>query len=114
MQLEATKEPIKYRLKTGKEIMLRPGVPTELPDEAANQLLKKAPDKVRRVDQVPAIHIGDSITWRGANDTTRGPGIVDFFHTDQNGTVWAFVTLSDGWAAVNTKYALTNETHVGR
>jgi hypothetical protein len=113
MQLEATREPIKYRLKTGKVIMLRPGVPTELPDEAANQLLKKAPDKVRRVDQVLAIHIGDSITWRGADDTIRGPAVVDFLHVDCEGTVWAFVTLPDGWAAVNTKVALRNETHVG-
>jgi hypothetical protein len=108
MLVEATKEPIKYKLKTGKEVMLRPGVPTELPDEAANQLLKKAPDKVRRVDK-EAIRAGDSITWRGVDDTTRGPGIVDFFHIDQNRTVWAFVTLPDGWAAVNTKYALRNQ-----
>jgi hypothetical protein len=105
MLLEATNKPIKYRLKTGEEVTLRPGIPMELPDQAATQLLKKAPDKVRRVDPLSSIHPGSFITWEGSDLTVRH-GIVDFLHTETVGLVWAFVTLADGgWAAVNAKYA---------
>jgi hypothetical protein len=101
MFLEATHAPIRYRLKTGEEVTLRPGVPMELPDHAATQLLKKAPDQVRRVDSLSP---GSLITWEGADGTIRSGG-VDFLHTNADGTVWAFVTTSDGgWAAVDTKY----------
>jgi hypothetical protein len=103
MQLEATGQPIRYRLKTGEEFTLRPGVPMELPDVAANQLLQKAPDKVRRVDPVPAIQPGDTITWHEAEGKQRGPAVVDFVHIVEDGSRWAFVTRSTGWAAVNTK-----------
>lgn len=104
MQLEATGQPIRYRLKTGEEVTLRPGVPMELPDQAANQLLQKAPDKVRRVNPVPAIHSGDRIIW-GTDGTLYGPATVDFLHIDPDGTAWAFVTLPDGrWTAVNMKF----------
>jgi hypothetical protein len=111
MQLEATGQPIRYRLKTGEEFTLRPGVPMELPDQAATQLLQKAPDKVRRVDDaatpVPCLttlHPGSRITWQGADGKPRGPAVVDFLHADPDGTVWAFVTLPDGWTAVNAKH----------
>ena len=54
MQLEAIGSLIKYRLKTGEEVTLQPGVPMSyLP--SATQLLKKAPDKVRRVDSLPSV-----------------------------------------------------------
>lgn len=108
MQLEAIGQPIRYRLKTGEEVTLRPGVPLELPDLAASQLLQKAPDKVRRVEPLSTVQPGDLMTWQRANGLQSGPAMVDFLHSDQTGTVWAFVTLSDGsWAAVNLKYALT-------
>ena len=55
MQLEATGQPIRYRLKTGEKVTLRPGVPMELPDQAATQLLQKAPAMVRRVDTLPVL-----------------------------------------------------------
>jgi hypothetical protein len=105
MFLEATHAPIRYRLKTGEEVTLRPGVPMQLPDQAATQLLKKAPDKVRRVDPLStSLYPGSVITWKGADLTVR-QGIVDFLHPDADGLVWVFVTMPDGgWAAVNSKY----------
>jgi hypothetical protein len=65
MQLEVTGQPIRYRLKTGEEVTLRPGVPMELPDQAATQLLRKAPGKVRAVagDPILAVHPGSRVTW---------------------------------------------------
>ena len=53
----------------------------------------------------PSIQAGDSVSWQGADTKQRGPAMVDFLHTDSDGTIWAFVTLPDGWAAVNLKYA---------
>ena len=110
MQLEATGQPIRYRLKTGEEVTLRPGVPMELPDQAATQLLQKAPDKVRRVNDAPTratgltpLHPGARITWEGA-DLTRRHGLVEFLHSDADGTTWAFSTLKTGWCAVNTRF----------
>src|SRR5262245_36069636 len=81
MQLEAIEQPIKYRLRNGNEVTLRPGVPTELPDQAAKQLLRKAPDKVRLVQNVSPIRSGALITWQGADGKPRGPAIVEFLHT---------------------------------
>lgn len=105
MLLEATEWPIRYRLRNGHEVTLQPGVPTDLPDQAARQLLSKAPDKVRRVDRVPTIQLGELITWQRTDGTQCGPATVDFLHTDTDGSTWAFVTTSDGWAVVNMKYA---------
>jgi hypothetical protein len=105
MLLEAMNKPLKYRLKTGEEVTLRPGIPMDLPDQAATQLLKKAPDMVKRVDRVSTIGPGSAISWQGADLTLR-KGIVEFLHTDTAGQLWAFVTLPNvGWAAVNLKYA---------
>ena len=44
------------------------------------------------------------ITWLGNDGKLRGPAEVDAIHHEEDGTVWAFLTLPDGWAAVNTKY----------
>jgi hypothetical protein len=49
---------------------------------------------------------GNSITWE-AGGKQRGPAIVNFIHVSEDGSQWAFVTLLDGWAAVNSKYVLT-------
>jgi hypothetical protein len=104
MQLEATEKPIRYRLKTGEEVTLRPGVPTEIPDHAANQLLKKAPDKVRLVKEAPPTRNGPRISWQRA-DGTQHTATIDLLHIDADGALWAFVTMQDGgWAAVNAKY----------
>ena len=104
MQLEATGQPIRYRLKTGEEFTLRPGVPMELPDQAANQLLQKAPDKVRRVSPVPAIQSGDRIEWQRA-DLSVQHGVVDCVCCDTDGQAWAFCTVpGESWTLVNMKF----------
>lgn len=88
MQLEATQEPIKYRLKTGQEVTLKPGVPMEVPDKAATQLLKKAPDKVRLVPREvivmePAIKPDgnplSAIYWERGDGSIVGPAQPEFF-----------------------------------
>ena len=59
------------------------------------------------VEALPIVP-GTQITWR-ADGKPRGPATVDFLHADPDGTVWAFVTLVDGWAAVNTKHVTKTE-----
>jgi hypothetical protein len=50
------------------------------------------------------IELGCRITLQGA-DWEDKSGIVDFLHTDADGTLWAFCTCPDsGWAVVNTKF----------
>lgn len=51
------------------------------------------------------IQPGSRITWEGADLTVRH-GVVDFLHTDADGTVWAFVNMADEcWAAVKAAAA---------
>ena len=92
MQLEATGKPIRYRLKTGEEFILRPGVPMELPDQAATQLLQKASAMVRRVDSAlaPPLQAAEDIMiepaaanprpvyWERADLSIVGPGRPEF------------------------------------
>lgn len=47
MFVEATEAPITYKLKSGQIVVLQPGLPVELSDQAGQQLLRKAGDKVR-------------------------------------------------------------------
>ena len=47
MLVEATETTITYRLKSGQVVVLQPGRPMELSDQAGQQLLRKAGDKVR-------------------------------------------------------------------
>ena len=49
MQLEAVGKPLKYRLRTGEELLLQPGCPVEVPDESALSLMSKAGNRVRVV-----------------------------------------------------------------
>ena len=52
---------------------------------------------------------GNWIAWQGADGTERS-GVVDFFHTDADGIVWAFCTPPEGrWCAVNTKHCTKSE-----
>jgi hypothetical protein len=87
----------------------------ELPEAEALKLLAKAQGKVREAtgscDQIEdtekrktsrALAPGDRIEWERA-DLTVQHGVVDFLHTDPDGTGWAFVTLASDWVAVNTK-----------
>jgi hypothetical protein len=62
MQIEAIERPIRYRLATGRELILRPGVPVEVPEQAARQLLQKAGGKVRAV--FPPANVGNVVSWR--------------------------------------------------
>ena len=85
----------------GGEVRLEPGKPVDLPDERAKRLLAKAPGRVRVVHRL--IKPGDVIRWtRG--DGSEHHGRVDSLHHDSDGTVWVFVTIGDGWAAVNLKF----------
>lgn len=43
---------------------------------------------------------GVRITWPGNEE----PVILDCLHTEPDGSEWAFVTMADGWAAINAKY----------
>ncbi len=57
----------------------------------------------------PSVNPGDRITWQGVDGKTRGPAIVDFLHAASDGRCWAFVTLADSWAAVNTTHVTKTE-----
>jgi hypothetical protein len=101
MLVEAVKDGFVYRWPGG-EVRLEPGKPIELPDDRAKRLLAKAAGRVRVVPK--PIQPGESIRWtRG--DGTEHHARVDFLHSDPDGTVWAFVTVGEGWAAVNLKFA---------
>lgn len=101
MTIECIGEAFTYRWPGG-EIRLEPGKPVALAFDRAKRLLAKAPGKVRVVAQ--PIGPGDRIRWtRG--DGTEHHARVDFLHSDPDGTVWAFVTVGEGWAAVNLKFA---------
>ena len=69
--------------------------------------LKEAVRQQKALDPTPTIQPGDRISWtRG--DLTVQHGMVDFLHTDPDGTGWAFYTLLDGsCGAVNLKYVTT-------
>jgi hypothetical protein len=75
MRIEATGKPIRYRLRSGQEIVLHPGVPTEIPDRSAKELLAKALGRVRLVDppQTPSL-------------PPQGPGTAGTAGTDAHGT----------------------------
>ncbi|MEO7863738.1 MAG: hypothetical protein ABIU05_25560 [Nitrospirales bacterium] len=97
MLIESSK-PLLVKLPSG-NIRMQPGHPVAFSTEDGEKLLARVPGKVRVICQA-----GSSITWLSAT----GPqvGVVDFVHTDNTGTVWAFVTMADeSWAAVNMKFA---------
>lgn len=123
MLLEATGKPLRYKLRSGDEVLLEPGRPVDMPDGAARSLLKQAGERVRVVpyEAVPVIQPGDTtdvtrmressstirpgslVTWSSARG--QQTGLVDFLHTDETGTAWAFLTLlGGGWAAVNLRF----------
>ena len=76
MQLEATGKPLKYRLRSGKEILFQPGCPVDVPDESARELLKKAGDRVRVVSPAPVViesahQNARPVYWERANGRIR-------------------------------------------
>ena len=77
MHVEATVKPIRYRLRSGEEIVLRPGVPTEIPDASAPELLRKAGDQIRVASEVtiePAYPTARPAYWEQADGRILGPG----------------------------------------
>jgi len=109
MFVEAVARSIRYRLRSGEEVTLRPGVPTELPDAAARQLLTKASGKVRLVEapqvtliyDLPAPPLGSGwlVVYFDTDRRLRG-GYNDREHgtvqdCEWNGTAWT-VCLTDG------------------
>lgn len=111
-----TSTPLTIRRRSG-DVRLLPGQPVDFPEAEALKLLAKAQGKVREAtgsfDHIEdieerkttrALTPGDRVTWQGA-DRPHRTGVVEFLHTDTDGTVWAFCACPDGrWAAVNTKY----------
>lgn len=97
MQLEAT-VPIKYRLKSGEEVTLKPGIPMDIPEQAANQLLLKMPDKVRRATSghaviiEPAVANARSVFWESGDARILGPAIPEFLARDGS-TFWIVTTF---------------------
>ena len=53
--------------------------------------------------QMSAVVPGAVIFWQ-RGDGTRHSAVVEFLHTDTDGSQWAFCTTADGWAAVNIKF----------
>ena len=51
----------------------------------------------------PTIAAGSTIQWTRGDGSVQ-TGIMDFIHTDETGTRWAFVTIGKTWAAVNVKF----------
>ena len=75
MLIEAVQRKIRYRLRDGHEVSLRPGIPMDLPDAAARLLLKKAAGYVRRVESslpVAPLQPGWLIVYRNEGDHLRG------------------------------------------
>lgn len=96
MQLEATGKLIKFRLKTGKEVTLRPGVPVDLPEESARKLLTQAGDRVRVVSPTASIAIEPAagnarpIYWETGAGKIIGPARPDFLAKVGEGSAASF------------------------
>lgn len=70
-----------------------------------SELVRLAKEALRQQKEAePVISPGATIQWEGADLITR-QGIVDLIHTDPDGGRWAFVTVGEGWCAVNLKFA---------
>ena len=76
MQLEAFGRPLRYRLRSGDQFVLRPGQPVDLPEDAARTLLRQAGDRVRVVGDMvkePAAADARPIYWESENGIWHGP-----------------------------------------
>jgi len=104
MLIEAVERRIRFRLRTGQEVTLRPGVPTELPDSAARQLLKQAAGKVRLVEAAraetliePAAPHARPVYWDNADGKRCGPAVPEFRAKTGSGDqerFWVLVTYA--------------------
>ena len=101
MIIEAIKS-ITVRL-DGKTHILEPGQTIDLLPDKAKLLLERAPGMVRPLDVSALIQPSCVIKWQRVDGSTHS-GVVDFIHTDGDGTRWAFVTIGETWAVVNMKF----------
>lgn len=95
------------------EEVTSPDIPQRAPDIPDTVLSVSASSGPVGKDSVN-IHVGDQITWLSVDGKPRGPVSIDFVHTDPDGSTWCFVTLPDGWAAVNAKYVTALRTFWNR
>lgn len=69
MLIESTKRTIRFRMRSGEEVKLNPGVPIELPDSAAQHLIRQAKGLVRKVVNLES----DWLTlWRQVAEISSG------------------------------------------
>jgi hypothetical protein len=108
MQVEVIGKPIRYRFRSGKEIVLKPGVPTALPDAAVKQLLARAGDRVKIVGSTPphppsmdtlevcvepAATNAQPVYWQAKNGCIYGPGKPEFLARVGYGNAVRFFVL---------------------
>jgi hypothetical protein len=101
MLIEATEKPIRYRLRDGQELLLEPGKPVHLSDEAAQRLLKKAAGKVRISEESdivmqPAAVMAKPIYFEQADGKIVGPAKLEFLAQvgcGERASFWAVITL---------------------
>ena len=116
MQLQATGKAIRYRLKTGEEIVLHPGVPAEVPDRAARELLIKAPDRVRVVGSVTPDFIVESVRcrplyWETQAGVIVGPASASLIArtTDDPPSFWFCLESEQTWRWINAMLVRSQE-----
>lgn len=74
MLIEATGKPIRFRLRDGQEVLLKPGVPVALPEASARCFLEKAGAKVRLtvLTPIPPLQAGWLVVYRDRTGRLRG------------------------------------------
>jgi hypothetical protein len=76
--------------------------------QRALQLLTQPTESAKPMKQhqvlklIPSVQLGSLITWQQGGKAQQG--MVDYLHTDADGTHWAFVILGESWTVVNTKF----------
>jgi hypothetical protein len=81
-----------------------------LRDEGPNVDPRRSGDRNGQAQGPPILQPGTVITWLSGDGKPRGPAPIDFINADHDGTIWAFVTVPDGWAAINIKYVTVVRT----
>ncbi len=91
MLVEATEQQVRFRLRDGQDIVLRPGVPVEVSPDLAGKILAKVGGKVRVVSRLPVLPHGCLIYWRGADGHDRGPAVIEDVVQDERHVHWVRV-----------------------
>jgi hypothetical protein len=110
MLIEATKHPIRYTMLDGRQVCLAPGCPVDLPEERAQALLTKAPDRVRLV--APRVKTSETflvepascqhpVFWESHDKRILGPGLVTHVAKETRSThsirFWLCVAYGGSW-----------------